>query len=315
MIKTKICDLIGIEYPIFQGGMAWTATGELAAAVSEAGGLGIIGAGQAPADWLRQEIHKIKKVTGKPYGVNVMLMSPFVDDVMQVIVEERVPVITTGAGNPGKYIPMLKEVGTKIIPVVASVALAKRLEKAGVDALIAEGMESGGHIGEISTLPLVPQVVDAVSIPIVAAGGIYDGRGMVAALALGAEGVQMGTRFMCAEECTISPKVKEMILKAKDRDTVITGRSTGHPVRCLGNKLTREFEQLEKTGTAPDVLEKMGAGKLRLAMVEGDTQNGSVMSGQIAGAVHKIEPAADIVQDVMRGAERELARLSQRFGR
>ncbi len=315
MIKTKLCDLIGIEYPIFQGGMAWTATGELAAAVSEAGGLGIIGAGQAPADWLRQEIHKIKKVTNKPYGVNVMLMSPFVEDVMQVIVEERVPVITTGAGNPGKYIPMLKEVGTKIIPVVASVALARRLEKAGVDALIAEGMESGGHIGEISTLPLVPQVVDAVSIPVIAAGGIYDGRGMVAALALGAEGVQMGTRFMCAEECTISPKVKEMILKSKDRDTVVTGRSTGHPVRCLGNKLTREFEQLEKEGIDPEVLEKMGAGKLRLAMVEGDTQNGSVMSGQIAGAVQKIEPAAAIVQDVMQGAERELARLSQRFGR
>lgn len=315
MIKTKLCDLIGIEYPIFQGGMAWTATGELAAAVSEAGGLGIIGAGQAPADWLRQEIHKIKKVTNKPYGVNVMLMSPFVEDVMQVIVEERVPVITTGAGNPGKYIPMLKEVGTKIIPVVASVALARRLEKAGVDALIAEGMESGGHVGEISTLPLVPQVVDAVSIPVIAAGGIYDGRGMVAALALGAEGVQMGTRFMCAEECTISSKVKEMILKAKDRDTVVTGRSTGHPVRCLGNKLTREFEQLEKEGTDPEVLEKMGAGKLRLAMVEGDTQNGSVMSGQIAGAVQKIEPAAVIIQDVMQGAERELARLSQRFGR
>ncbi len=315
MIKTRLCDLIGIEYPIFQGGMAWTATGELAAAVSEAGGLGIIGAGQAPADWLRQEIHKIKKVTDKPYGVNVMLMSPFVEDVMQVIVEERVPVITTGAGNPGKYIPMLKEVGTKIIPVVASVALARRLEKAGVDALIAEGMESGGHIGEISTLPLVPQVVDAVSIPVIAAGGIYDGRGMVAALALGAEGVQMGTRFMCAEECTISSKVKEMILKAKDRDTVVTGRSTGHPVRCLGNKLTREFEQLEKEGTDPEVLEKMGAGKLRLAMVEGDTQNGSVMSGQIAGAVQKIEPAATIIQDVMQGAERELARLSQRFGR
>ncbi|CDX02761.1 Nitronate monooxygenase [bioreactor metagenome] len=315
MIKTRLCDLIGIEYPVFQGGMAWTATGELAAAVSEAGGLGIIGAGQAPADWLRQEIHKIKKVTDKPYGVNVMLMSPFVEDVMQVIVEERVPVITTGAGNPGKYIPMLKEVGTKIIPVVASVALARRLEKAGVDALIAEGMESGGHIGEISTLPLVPQVVDAVSIPVIAAGGIYDGRGMVAALALGAEGVQMGTRFMCAEECTISPKVKEMILKAKDRDTVVTGRSTGHPVRCLGNKLTREFEQLEKEGTDPEVLEKMGAGKLRLAMVEGDTQNGSVMSGQIAGAVQKIEPAATIIQDVMQGAERELARLSQRFGR
>ncbi|MEL1134097.1 enoyl-[acyl-carrier-protein] reductase FabK [Desulfitobacterium sp. THU1] len=315
MIKTKICDLIGIEYPIFQGGMAWTATGELAAAVSEAGGLGIIGAGQAPADWLKQEIHKIKKVTSKPYGVNVMLMSPFVEEVMQVIVEERVPVITTGAGNPGKYIPMLKEIGTKIIPVVASVALAKRLEKAGVDALIAEGMESGGHIGEICTLPLVPQVVDAVSIPVIAAGGIYDGRGLIAALALGAEGVQMGTRFMCATECTISPKVKEMVIKAKDRDTVVTGRSTGHPVRCLGNKLTREFDQLEKAGTPPEELEKMGAGKLRLAMVEGDIQNGSVMSGQIAGAIVKQESAAEIVRDVMEGAERELVRLSERFGR
>lgn len=315
MIKTKICELIGIEYPIFQGGMAWTATGELAAAVSEAGGLGIIGSGQAPADWLRQEIKKIKKITNKPYGVNVMLMSPFLEDVMQVIVEERVPVITTGAGNPGKYIPMLKEVGTKIIPVVASVALAKRLEKAGVDALIAEGMESGGHIGEISTFPLVPQIVDAVSIPVIAAGGIFDGRGMIAALALGAEGVQMGTRFMCATECTISQKVKEMIIKAKDRDTVVTGRSTGHPVRCLGNKLTREFEQLEKEGTDPEVLEKMGAGKLRLAMVEGDTQNGSVMSGQIAGAVQKVESAAEIIQDVIQGAERELERLSQRFAK
>lgn len=315
MKKTRLCDLIGIEYPIFQGGMAWTATGELAASVSEAGGLGIIGAGQAPADWLRQEIHKIKKVTNKPYGVNVMLMSPYVEEIMQVIIEERVLVITTGAGNPGKYILKLKEVGTKIIPVVASVALARRLEKAGVDALIAEGMESGGHIGEISTLPLVPQVVDAVSIPVIAAGGIYDGRGLAAALALGAEGVQMGTRFMCAQECTISSKVKEMILKAKDRDTVVTGRSTGHPVRCLGNKLTREFEQLEKEGIAPEVLEKMGAGKLRLAMVEGDIQNGSVMSGQIAGAVHKIEPAADIILDVMQGAERELGRLSLLLGR
>lgn len=313
MLKTKICELIGIEYPIFQGGMAWTATGELAAAVSEAGGLGIIGAGQAPADWLRQEIHKIKKVTSKPFGVNIMLLSPFVDEVMQVIVEEKVPVITTGAGNPGKYIPMLKEVGTKIIPVVASVALAKRLEKAGVDALIAEGTESGGHIGEISTLPLVPQVVDAVKIPVIAAGGIVDGRGMVAALALGAEGVQMGTRFMCAEECTISPKVKEMIIKAKDRDTVVTGRSTGHPVRCLGNRLTRELEQREKEGMPPEELEKLGVGKLRLAMVEGDIENGSVMSGQVAGAVKKIESASDIIQDVMQGAERELKRLSQRF--
>lgn len=315
MIKTRVCELIGIEYPIFQGGMAWTATGELAAAVSEGGGLGIIGSGQAPADWLRQEIRKVKAITRKPFGVNVMLMSPFLEEVMQVILEERVPVITTGAGNPGKYVPILKEVGTKVIPVVASVALAKRLEKVGVDALIAEGMESGGHIGEIGTFPLIPQVVDAVEIPVIAAGGILDGRGLVAALALGAEGVQMGTRFMCAEECTISPLVKDKIIKAKDRSTVITGRSTGHPVRCLDNRFTREFEQYEKEGMAASELEKLGLGKLRLAMVDGDIENGSIMAGQIAGAVKRIEPAALIVQDVMQSAEKEYTRLAALFGK
>ncbi|WP_206811774.1 enoyl-[acyl-carrier-protein] reductase FabK [Paradesulfitobacterium ferrireducens] len=311
MIRTKLCDLVGIEYPIFQGGMAWTATGDLAAAVSEAGGLGIIGSGQAPADWVRREIRKVKDTTAKPFGVNIMLMSPYVDEIMHVIVEERVPVITTGAGNPGKYVGMLKEIGTKVIPVVASVALARRLEKVGVDALIAEGMESGGHVGEISTLPLVPQIIDAVKIPVIAAGGIVDGRGLAAALALGAEGVQMGTRFMCADECTISPKVKEMILKAKDRDTAVTGHSTGHPVRCLENKFTREFSRMEREQVPAAELEKLGAGRLRLAMVEGDTENGSVMSGQVAGAVKKIEPAAEIIRDVMEGAERELKRLAQ----
>lgn len=313
MFKSRICDLLNIQYPILQGGMAWVATGELAAAVSEAGGLGIIGSGQAPADWVKREIQKVKERTSKPYGVNVMLMSPFLEEVMQVILEERVPVITTGAGNPGKYVPMLKEIGTKVIPVVASVALAKRLEKAGVDALIAEGMESGGHVGEISTFPLVPQIVDAVDIPVIAAGGIVDGRGFLAALALGAEGVQMGTRFMCAEECVISPKVKERILKAKDRDTVVTGRSTGHPVRCLDNRFTREFEQREKEGILPAELEKLGAGKLRMAMVEGDIENGSVMAGQVAGAVKRIEPAAAIIRDVLEGAEREIQKLNQRF--
>jgi len=313
-IKTRICELIGIEYPIFQGGMAWVATGKLAAAVSESGGLGIIGSGQAPADWLRQEIKKVKAITKKPYGVNVMLMSPFVDEVMQVILEERVPVITTGAGNPGKYVSMLKEVGTKIIPVVASVALAKRLEKAGVDALIAEGMESGGHIGEIGTFPLVPQVVDAVKIPVIAAGGIMDGRGLVAALALGAEGIQMGTRFMCAEECTISPLIKDKIIKAKDRATVITGRSTGHPVRCLDNRFTREIDQYEREGMAPEEIGRLGLGRLRLAMVDGDTDNGSIMAGQIAGAVNRIEPVEAIIQDIMQSAEREFARLAARFG-
>jgi enoyl-[acyl-carrier protein] reductase II len=315
MIKTRICDLIGIEYPIFQGGMAWVATGELAAAVSESGALGIIGSGQAPADWLRQEIRKVKAITQKPFGVNVMLMSPFLEAVMQVILEERVPVITTGAGNPGKYVPVLKEVGTKVIPVVASVALAKRLEKAGVDALIAEGMESGGHVGEIGTFPLIPQVVDAVEIPVIAAGGILDGRGLVAALALGAEGVQMGTRFMCAEECTISPLVKDKIIKAKDRSTVVSGRSTGHPVRCLDNRFTRELEQHEKEGMPASELEKLGQGKLRLAMVEGDLENGSIMAGQIAGAVSRIEPAAMIVQDVMQSAEKEYSRISALFGK
>ncbi|WP_425807231.1 enoyl-[acyl-carrier-protein] reductase FabK [Desulfitobacterium sp. Sab5] len=313
MIKSRICDLLNIEYPILQGGMAWVATGELAAAVSEAGGLGIIGSGQAPADWVKSEIQKVKARTSKPFGVNVMLMSPFLEDVMQVILDERVPVITTGAGNPGKYVPALKEIGTKVIPVVASVALAKRLERAGVDALIAEGMESGGHIGETSTFPLVPQVVDAVDIPVIAAGGIVDGRGFLAALSLGAEGVQMGTRFMCAEECVISPKVKAVILKAKDRDTAITGRSTGHPVRCIDNRFTREFAQMEKDGVPVAELEKLGAGRLRMAMVEGDIENGSVMSGQVAGAVTRIEPAAAIVQDVMEGAKREIQKLNERF--
>ena len=313
MIKTRIGELIGIEYPIFQGGMAWVATGELAAAVSESGGLGIIGSGQASADWLRQEIGKVKAITKKPYGVNIMLMSPYLEEVMAVIFEERVPVITTGAGNPGKYVPKLKEIGTKVIPVVASVALAKRLEKVGADALIAEGMESGGHIGEIGTLPLVPQVVDVVNIPVIAAGGIVDGRGLLAALALGAEGVQMGTRFMCAAECTIPPHVKEKVLKAKDRATVITGQSTGHPVRCLNNRFTREFARHEREGMSPEEIEKLGAGRLRLAFVDGDVENGSIMAGQVAGAVKRIEPAAQIIQDIMQSAEREYERLSVRF--
>lgn len=289
------------------------ATGELVAAVSEAGGLGIIGAGQAPAQWVRQEIKKVKSLTRKPYGVNVMLRSPFVEEIMEVITEERVPVITTGAGNPGKYVPALKEIGTKVIPVVASVALARRLEKAGVDALIAEGSESGGHIGEIGTLPLVPQVVDAVRVPVIAAGGIVDGRGLMAALALGAKGVQMGTRFMCAEECTVSIKVKEKVLKARDRDTVVTGQSTGHPVRCLENHFTREFARLEKLGISAEELERLGAGKLRLAMVEGDIENGSVMAGQVAGAVRVIEPAAAIVRSVMEEAEKEWQKLAGLF--
>ncbi|MBM7854398.1 enoyl-[acyl-carrier protein] reductase II [Desulfohalotomaculum tongense] len=309
MIRTKLCDLLGIEYPILQGGMAWVSTAELVAAVSEAGGLGIIGSGQAPPEWLEEQVSKIRKITNKPFGVNVMLMSPYADQVMDIVIRERIPVVTTGAGNPGKYVAGLKEVGTKVIPVVPSVALAKRMERSGVDAIIAEGGESGGHVGEQNTMPLVPQVVDAVNIPVIAAGGIFDGRGLVAALALGAVGVQMGTRFMCASECVIHDNVKKVLLKAKDRDTVVTGRSTGHPVRVIKNKLAKRFEELEMLGTPPEELEKLGVGKLRAAMVDGDIEYGSVMAGQVCGMIKKIQPAKEIIEDIITGAEEVLKRL------
>ncbi len=300
---TEICTLLGIEYPILQGGMAWVATGELAAAVSEAGGLGIIGAGHAPADVVEKEIKKVKALTKKPFGVNIMLLSPFAEDVIRLVLEEGVPVVTTGAGNPGKYIAAFKEKGIKVIPVVSSVALARRLEKQGVDAVIAEGKEGGGHIGELTTVVLVPQVADAVQIPVIAAGGMADGRGLVAALALGAQGVQVGTRFVCAEECTVHMNYKKTIMRAKDRDTMVTGRSTGHPVRVIRNKLAREYDQMEKRGASPQELEAFGAGKLALAVQQGDVVNGSVMAGQSAGMVHKIEKAADIINDIMQGAK------------
>lgn len=311
MVRTKLCDALGIEYPIIQGGMAWVATAELVAAVSEAGGLGIIGAGQAPPEWLEEQIAKIKSITNKPFGVNVMLMSPYADQVMEIVIRERIPVVTTGAGNPGKYIPKLKEAGTKVIPVVPSVALAKRMERSGVDAVIAEGGESGGHVGELSTLPLVPQVVDAVNIPVIAAGGIFDGRGLVAALALGAVGVQMGTRFMCATECVIHDNVKQALIKAKDRDTVVTGRSTGHPVRVIKNKLAKRFMELESLATPPEELEKIGVGKLRAAMVDGDVEYGSVMAGQVSSMIKNIQPAKEIIDDIISGAEKTLKLLSQ----
>jgi enoyl-[acyl-carrier protein] reductase II len=303
-LYTDICVLLGIKYPILQGGMAWVATGELAAAVSEAGGLGIIGAGNAPADVVEKEIKKVKSLTSKPFGVNIMLLSPFAEDVIRLVLEENVPVVTTGAGNPGKYIAAFKEKGIKVIPVVSSVALARRLEKQGVDALIAEGKEGGGHIGELTTVVLVPQVADAVQIPVIAAGGISDGRGLVAALALGAQGVQVGTRFVCAEECTVHMNYKKVILKAKDRDTMVTGRSTGHPVRVIRNKLAREYDKMEKKGASLEELEAFGAGKLALAVQQGDVVGGSVMAGQSAGMVHKIEKAADIIKDIMQGAEK-----------
>ncbi|SDF77118.1 enoyl-[acyl-carrier-protein] reductase FabK [Sporolituus thermophilus] len=313
MLKNKLCQLLNTEYPILQGGMAWVATAELAAAVSNAGGLGLIGAGHMPPDALRAEIRKTKSMTNKPFGVNIMLMSPFVKEVMQVVVEERVPVVTTGAGNPAEYIPALKDIGSKIIPVVASVALAKRLERIGVDAIIAEGMESGGHIGEVTTMALVPQVVDAVSVPVIAAGGIGDARGVVAALALGAQGVQIGTRFVASVECIAHPNYKEAILKAKERSTVVTGQSTGHPVRVIANNLTRQFMELEKRGASPEELDRLGAGKLRAAARDGDVKNGSVMVGQIAGMIDDIKPVAEIIQDIVRDIPKVMARISENF--
>ena len=310
MLHSKLCQLLQIQYPVLQGGMAWVATAELVAPVSNAGGLGVIGAANMPAEALRQEIRKTKTLTNKPYGVNIMLMSPYVKEVMEVVIEERVPVITTGAGNPGEYIPALKEIGAKVIPVVASVALAKRLERIGVDAVIAEGMESGGHIGEVTTMTLVPQVVDAVSIPVIAAGGIADARGVVAALALGAQGVQIGTRFVASTECVAHPNYKQAIIDAKERSTVVSGASTGHPVRVLGNKLTREFFRLEKSGALTEELEKLGAGRLRAAARDGDIHYGSVMIGQVAGLVSDIKPVADIMRDIIENIPDVLGRIT-----
>ena len=284
-MRTEVTRLLGIEYPIIQGGMAWVAEHHLAAAVSNAGGLGLIGAASAPADWVREQVRKAKELTDKPFGVNIMLMSPYADEVAEVIVEEGVKVVTTGAGNPEKYMKMWKEAGVKVIPVVASVALAKRMERSGADALVAEGCEAGGHIGESTTMVLVPQVADAVSIPVIAAGGIADGRGIAAAFMLGAKGVQMGTRFVATKECQVHENYKEKIIKAKDIDTRVTGRSTGHPVRTLRNDMTKKYLELESKGATLEELEYLTLGALRKAVQEGDMKNGSVMSGQIAGLI------------------------------
>ncbi|MHB8985172.1 MAG: enoyl-[acyl-carrier-protein] reductase FabK [Eubacteriales bacterium] len=311
MIRTALCDLLGIKYPIIQGGMAWVSTAELAAAVSEAGGLGVLGSGAAPAEWLEEQIKRARSLTDKPFGVNVMLRSPFVEEVMAVLLKEPVAVVTTGAGNPGKYVPALRELGTRVIPVVSSTALARRLARGGVDALIAEGMESGGHIGELTTITLVPQVVDAVDIPVIAAGGFFDGRGLVAALALGAVGVQMGTRFMCASESTIHPRVKHFVIKARERDTTVTGASTGHPVRSLRNKLSKLYEEMERNGASSEEMERLGVGSLRLAMVDGDVEDGTVMAGQVASMVQKVQPAGEIINEIVTGAARLIGGLSQ----
>ena len=306
MLKTPLCDLLGIEKPVFQGGMAWIADASLAAAVSEAGGLGIIAAMNANADWLRDQIHELRRRTDKPFGVNVMLMSPFADEVAQVVIDEKVPVVVTGAGNPRKYMPAWIEAGVKVIPVVASVALAKLVARAGATAVVAEGTESGGHIGELTTMVLVPQVVDAVDIPVLAAGGIADGRGVASAFMLGAQGVQVGTRFLVAEECTVAEPYKELVLKAKDISTRATGRSTGHPVRALKTRFTNEYAKLEAEGADPDKLAEFGTGALRRAAKDGDVERGSFLCGQVAGMVHERQSAADIVDDLVSDGEKVL---------
>lgn len=284
-MQTEVTRLLGIKYPIIQGGMAWVAEYHLAAAVSNAGGLGLIGAASAPAQWVREQIQKAKELTDKPFGVNIMLMSPYADEVAKIVAEEGVKVVTTGAGNPEKYMKMWKEAGVRVVPVVASVALAKRMERCGADALVAEGCEAGGHIGESTTMVLVPQVVDAVSIPVIAAGGIADGRGIAAAFMLGAKAVQMGTHFVVTEESQVHENYKERIIKARDIDSRVTGRTTGHPVRALRNEMTKQYIELENTGAGFEELEKLTLGGLRKAVVEGDVVHGSVMAGQIAGMV------------------------------
>lgn len=307
-MNTRITELLGIEYPIIQGGMAWVAEYHLAAAVSEAGGLGLIGAGGAPAEFVREQIRKAKELTQKPFGVNIMLMNPEADAIAKVVVEEGVKVVTTGAGNPAKYMAMWKEAGVKVIPVVASVAMARMMERAGADAIVAEGTEAGGHIGSATTMTLVPQVVDAVSIPVVAAGGIADGRGYAAAMMLGAEGVQIGTRFLVAKECTIHDNYKKKVIAAKDIDSEVTGMSHGHPVRQLRNTMTREYLKLEKAGASFEELEHLTLGALRKAVVDGDVVNGTLMAGQIAGLVSKEQTCSEIIQEIMEQAGSLLGR-------
>ncbi|MGN0385345.1 MAG: enoyl-[acyl-carrier-protein] reductase FabK [Lachnospiraceae bacterium] len=302
-MKTKITELLGIEYPIIQGGMAWVAEHKLAAAVSNAGGLGIIGAASAPPEVVRDEIRKCRALTEKPFGVNVMLLNPNADEVAKIIVEEGVKVVTTGAGSPSKYMDMWKKAGVKVIPVVASVAMAKMMERAGADAVVAEGMESGGHIGSTTTMALVPQVVDAVQIPVIAAGGIGDGRGLAAAFMLGAKAVQMGTRFVVAEESIVHENYKNKLIKASDIDSEVTGMTTGHPVRCIRNKMTKEYLRLEREGADFMELEKLTLGSLRNAVVDGDVVNGTVMAGQIAGLIKKTQSCKEIMEEMMREAE------------
>ena len=310
MLKTAICALLNIRYPIIQGGMAYIATAELASAVSNAGGLGVIGAAHYKPDELRQQIRLTRELTDKPFAVNIVMLSPFIEEAVKVVLEEKVSVVTTGAGNPGIYMSRFKEAGIKVMPLVASVALARRLERAGADAVVAEGTESGGHIGETTTLALVPQVVDSVKIPVVAAGGIADGRGLAAALALGAQGVQMGTRFVCSEECIAHHRYKEQILEAHDRATVVTGQTMGDPMRSLLNDMTRRFLELEKNGATVEELDLLGRGSVYLGLIEGDVDDGSLLSGQIAGLIKEIKPVKSIIDDTIAEAEAIIAGLN-----
>ncbi len=301
--KSSLCEKLNIDYPIIQGGMAWVATGELAGSVSRAGGLGIIGAGNAPAESVEAEIDKAREITDNPVAVNLMLLSPHIEDVIDLVLEKNVPIVTTGAGNPGKYVEKLKQGSVKIIPVVSSVALAKRLSRLDITAVIAEGNEAGGHVGQLGTMALVPQIVDSVDLPVIAAGGIGDARGLLAAFNLGAEAVQMGTRFVCSQECKADPDYKQAIINARDRDAVLTGRTTGHPVRTLKNKLTREIHKMEKEGVDPQKIEAEAEGALREAVVEGNVERGSVMAGQIAGMIEEEVPVEDIIINIISQAE------------
>lgn len=312
MIRTTLCALLDIRHPIIQGGMAWISNAELVAAVSQAGGLGIIGSGNAPPEWASAQIDAVREQTDRPFGVNVPLFSPFADQVVQLCIDKRVPVVTTGAGSPGPYLAPLRDAGIKVFPLVASVALARRVARQGVDGLIVEGQESGGHVGDVSTMPLIPQVVDAVDVPVVAAGGIADGRGLAAALALGAVGVQMGTRFICTSECTAHVSYKQRLVKAGDRATIVAGTSLGHPVRAIKNTMSRAMAQMEKTTTvSEEELLAFGTGKLRLAVEEGDVRHGSVMAGQASGLIEDIVPVCTLIERVISQAEEQIEALSK----
>ena len=309
IVNNRVCKLLGTEYPLLQGGMAWVANAPLAAAVSNGGGIGIIAAAATPPEILDREILKAKGLTDRPFGLNIMLMSPTAPDALELAAAHRLPIVTTGAGSPGKVLERLKPLGTVVIPVVASVTQARRVEKQGADAVVAEGMEAGGHIGELTTMVLVPQIAEAVKVPVIAAGGIADGRGVAAAFALGAEGVQLGTRFICCTECTVHPNFKQAVLDARDRSTSVTGQRTGHPVRCLRNKLTAEFDKLDERLAPLEEIEKLGTGRLRSAVVDGDTEWGSLMSGQSAAMVNDILPARQIIERLFREARDVLKKI------